>query len=121
MSKEITVSCSWSANKGNVSRSASIKTVADMAGTIVQGPTSMSLTTSYASLPLGSISQPAWLWIRNLHATVAAVLTLDGTNDNIPLAAAGVGIFIPLSSTLTPANLMVKSVTNPGEIEYALI
>jgi hypothetical protein len=123
MANEISARATISLRIGNVERSLDTGTFrCDADESVAEGPKTLLLTTTKASLSAGSMTNPNWLWIQNTHATVTALISLD--NDAtwpISIPPNGGHMQIPLASGITIAHLMAKSVTNPGSIDYAFL
>lgn len=121
MSNEIRISVAWSVTKGNVYRTTSIDKNFDQTGTLVHGPLSMALTDTYASISKGSVGTAKWLYVRNLHATKAASVSMDAGSTTHFTLATNEPMLVPLASTVTITDIKIKSATTGGEVEYAII
>lgn len=122
MANEIKMRITLDVSKGFLTRKLDSTSLSmDLTGTVVQGPVDLALTTSYAAISKGSVGTPRWMWIRNTHATVSCTVSMDdGVTDDFTLLA-GEAMVAPLNSAKNPATIKIKSITNPGKVEYAIV
>ena len=85
------------------------------------GPITLALTTAFASIGKGSITNVLGIYARNLDSAINVIGSLDAGVTSPILLKPGFCMWIPVAPAITIAGVQFKSASGTPAMEYAVI